>query len=175
MPQQTAAKPPLSEEGKVIDPRASSAESLETKAPLPLISRRALNRIKHPAAIPSACNCCGVSGVELVDNSEIYNGKSYGEWSYAYLCRSCGAYVGLHPGTDIPLGTLADKPLRDDRQKGKAVFNQLWRDYMSRNQAYAWLAEAMRVDPKDCHFGLFDSEQCLQARILCTQYIKSRA
>lgn len=159
----------------MIDPRASSAERLETKAPLPLISRRALNRIKHPAAIPSACNCCGVSGVELVDNSEIYNGKSYGEWSYAYLCRSCGAYVGLHPGTDIPLGTLADKPLRDDRQKAKAVFNQLWRDYMSRNQAYAWLAEAMHVDPKDCHFGLFDSEQCLQARILCTQYIKSRA
>lgn len=159
----------------MIDPRASSPERLETKAPLQVISRRALSRIKDPAPIPSVCNCCGCSGVELVENSEIYNGRHYGEWPYAYLCRNCGAYVGLHPGTDIPLGTLADKPLRDDRQKGKAVFNQLWRDHMTRNQAYAWLAEAMRIAPEECHFGLFDSEQCLQARILCTQYIKSRA
>lgn len=157
------------------DPRASSTERLVTREPLPVISRRALNRINHPAPIPAACNCCGRAGVELVNNGEIYNGRSYGEWPYAYLCRNCGAYVGLHPGTDIPLGTLADKPLRDDRQKGKAVFNQLWRDHMTRTQAYAWLAQAMRIAPEECHFGLFDSEQCLQARILCAQFIKSRA
>jgi len=158
----------------MIDKRAHSAEKLVAPAPLPVSSRRALKRIQHPAPIPTECNCCGGHRVALVENSEIYHGRSYGEWPYAYLCRDCGAYVGLHPVTDIPLGTLADKPLRDARNSCKRPFEMIWRNgAMSRKDAYAWLAKGLGIRAEECHFGLFDIERCQRARDLCNDYLEA--
>lgn len=155
----------------MIDPRASSPEQLTAPAPLPFVSRRALRRIKHPAPIPATCNCCQSPRVALVENSEIYGGRSYGQWPYAYLCRDCGARVGLHPMTDIPLGTMADQALREARNASKQPFEMLWRHgAMSRKQAYRWLAEKMGITAEQCHFGLFNIEQCHKARDLCERY-----
>lgn len=155
----------------MIDKRAYSAEKLAAPAPLPVVSRRALKRILHPAPIPTVCSCCFSERVELVENSEIYHGRSYGEWPYAYLCRCCGAYVGLHPVTDIPLGTLADKPLRDARNGCKRPFEMIWRNgAMTRKEAYAWLAKGLGITAEECHFGLFDIERCQRARDLCNDY-----
>lgn len=53
------------------------------------------------------CPYCGRQA-EYVDSKVIY-GRSYG---MAYLCRNCDAYVGVHRGTDEPLGRLADASLR---------------------------------------------------------------
>lgn len=152
----------------MIDPRAYSTEVLPATAPLPYISRRALQTIRYPAPIPTRCNCCQSPEVELVEHSAIYGGRSYGDWPYAYLCLSCRAYVGLHPQTDIPLGTLADKPLREARKTCKKPFDALWQGgAMSRTQAYKWLAGQMGISVKQCHFALFTIEQCNQARALC--------
>lgn len=48
------------------------------------------------------CDYCG-GPTEYVDSSVIY-GRSYG---MIYLCRPCRAYVGVHRGTNKPLGRLA--------------------------------------------------------------------
>ena len=53
------------------------------------------------------CDYCGRQA-EYVDSKVIY-GKSYG---MMYLCRNCMAYVGVHKGTDKPLGRLANAELR---------------------------------------------------------------
>ena len=37
------------------------------------------------------CPYCGKES-ELIDSTEIYNGKSYGKM---YICRPCDAYVGV--------------------------------------------------------------------------------
>ena len=47
------------------------------------------------------CDYCGRQA-EYVDSKIVY-GKSYG---MMYLCRNCMAYVGVHKGTDKPLGRL---------------------------------------------------------------------
>jgi hypothetical protein len=147
----------------MIDPRANSTERLDAPATLPHISRRALSRVKNPIPAPTVCPYDG-GQVDLVNNSEIYKGKSYGEWPYAYLCRECGAYVGLHPHTDIPLGTLADAELRRARNMCKAPFVQLYKQkVMTRDKAYAELAKHMGLDVEACHFGWFDIEQCKRA------------
>lgn len=65
-----------------IDPRANAPERIAARAPLPHISRRALKRVKNPLPAPTECRYCG-GCVELVSNSEIYNGREYGEWPYA--------------------------------------------------------------------------------------------
>lgn len=154
-----------------IDPRAYSETQLAAPAPLPFVSRRALKRVKDPAPIPASCKCGGA--VHLVENSAIYGGRSYGDWPYAYLCRGCKAYVGLHPQTDIPLGTPADKPTRMARQDCKAVFEPIWRNkIMTRTKAYAWLAKRLGIEVSECHFGLFDIDQCFQAAAACAELSK---
>lgn len=95
----------------------------------------------------------------------------YGDWPWAYKCNSkpCNSYVGLHPFTNIPLGTLADAPTREARKKAKAAFNPLWQSKrMSRKDAYAWLAKQLGiVNAGECHIGWFDVATCERvARIM---------
>ncbi|HWK69993.1 MAG TPA: zinc-finger-containing protein [Burkholderiaceae bacterium] len=143
-----------------IDPRCLVTQKLPAPAPLPYVSRRALGRVRDRLDPPAKCDCCGGT-VKLVNNSEIYNGRSYGDWPYAYLCTECGAYVGLHPKTDLPLGTMADEETRQARKDTKEPFTDLLEHFNGdRNAAYEWLAGAMGIEKKYCHFGLFTTEQC---------------
>lgn len=121
------------------------------------------------------CPYCN-SRVILADSSVIY-GRSYGN---AYICSQfpkCSAYVGCHPGTDKPLGRLADKELRKEKMRAHAVFDRLWnlkikRKQCSRRKArlagYKWLANKLGIRYADCHIGLFDLEKCRKVIELCT-------
>ena len=134
-------------------------------------SRRATARVVNPLPVPTACPHCD-HRVELVSNSKIY-GREYGEWPWAFLCvnRNCGAYVGLHPFTGIPLGTLATADIRAARKMAKDLFNPLWQGpnarVRSRSEAYAWLAAQMGIPVERCHFGWFDAAQCERAAQIC--------
>lgn len=91
-----------------------------------------------------------------VDSSIIY-GRSYGN---VYLCEDCDAYVGCHKGTKKPLGTLANRELREWRKKAHAEFDPLWKGgRMKRSQAYAWLKKSLNSE-KDIHIGESDIELC---------------
>jgi hypothetical protein len=149
-----------------FDPRANSAERLVAPAPLPHVSRQALKRVKNPLPIPSTCHYCG-GDVALVNNSSIY-GRECGKWPFTYICTLCAAYVGLHPSTDIPLGTLASPALRRQRNTSKDLFHQVMkRCEFSRPLAYQWLAKAMGIPVSTCHFGWFDMARCEQAASIC--------
>ena len=123
-------------------------------------SRKAIARVRNPLPVPDTCHLCGEC-CGIVNNSEIY-GREYGEWPWAVLCAGCGAYVGLHPFTGIPLGTLANAEMRDARKRAKALFNPLWQSgEMTRTEAYHWLAHAMGIpDVEECHIGWFNVEEC---------------
>jgi hypothetical protein len=54
------------------------------------------------------CPYCGQPAI-YVDSAAVYRIGSYG---MIYLCRPCQAWVGVHPGTDQPLGRLANAELR---------------------------------------------------------------
>lgn len=106
------------------------------------------------------CPYCGQKA-EYVDSAEIY-GKSYG---MVYLCRPCDAYVGVHDGTDTPLGRLANRELRRWRNRAHATFDPLWQQgpyRRRRNDAYAWLAGKMGLTKEETHIAMFDVEQCKQ-------------
>lgn len=130
-------------------------------------SRKATARVKNPLPAPTICQHCGAS-VKLVSNAEIY-GRPYGEWPWAFLCEGCRAYVGLHPFTGIPLGTLADGPTREARKRAKAAFNPIWqRGDMTRSGAYEWLARRMGIaNAEECHIGWFNAEQCERVVKFC--------
>lgn len=130
----------------------------------------ALKRVKNPLPIPTICpNCSGP--VERASNSKVYHGREFGEWPFIYRCHDdkCDSYVGLHPKTDIPLGTLADKPTRDARRAAKAAIMPMWQEQgMDRYAVYRWLAEKMGInDVNHCHIAWFDIKQCKQVIQIC--------
>lgn|GEM_PF-343939 len=159
-----------------VDPRANSPEKISLPQapwyPLPYISRRALKRVKDPLPAPETCRYCGPEfPVSLVNNEEIY-GREYGDWPYAYLCANCDSYVGLHPGTDLPVGTLANRALREARKTNKAVFHSMMKRLgMSRTSAYETLAHELGIPPAECHWGWFDLERCDKAGQICQMLI----
>lgn len=129
-------------------------------------SKRAMARVTNPLPAPETCRFCG-SDVEIARNSRVYGGREYGDWPWIYVCTGCEAYVGMHPFTNIPLGTLADQATRDARKRSKPAFERLWLSVgapFTRKEAYAALAERLGIAPKECHFGWFDVEMCERAR-----------
>ena len=104
------------------------------------------------------CDYCG-RRAEFVDSKIIY-GKSYG---MAYLCPACGAYVGVHKGTDRPLGRLANAELRAWKRYAHNAFDPLWQQGVFKGRrcaAYAWLAQQMNLPVEKAHIGMFDIGQC---------------
>ena len=127
-------------------------------------SRKATARVKNPLPAPTECRYCG-GPVEIAHHSDVY-GREYSDWPWMYRCAPCDAYVGLHPFTNIPLGILADRDLREARKRCKPVFERLFRSgRMTRSEAYAALADELRIPREECHFGWFDEARCEAARV----------
>ena len=158
----------FSEESR-LDPRANQREPIEPTYPLPYVSRRAIRRVTAPMPAPEFCRYCR-STVSIRSNAAVYGGREYGAWPYVYLCDSsdCGAYVGIHPHTDIPLGTLADRELRESRKINKGAFLRLSKARgWSRKQSYRWLASELDIPMDDCHWGWFSIDQAEEAGQVC--------
>ncbi|MDO4549515.1 MAG: zinc-finger-containing protein [Clostridia bacterium] len=109
------------------------------------------------------CDYCG-KRAEFVDSSIVY-GRSYG---MIYCCRECGAWVGVHKGTDKPLGRLANLELRELKKAAHNAFDPIWKHgQMTRRQAYACLSEQIGLVPADTHIGMFDVDRCKQTIRIC--------
>lgn len=136
-------------------------------------SRKAMARVKNPLPVPTKCRFCG-SSVRVATHQEVY-GRDFSDWPYVYHCDDCGACVGMHPFTNIPLGTLADRATREARKNCKKPFEAIWRSgKMTRNEAYLWLAGKLKIPLEECHFGWFDIRQCEAAWLVCMNYTHSQ-
>lgn len=156
----------------MTDPRATHSAPITAPPPLPHVSRRALAKITDPLPPITRCPYCA-NAVALVNNQVIY-GRAYGEWPYAYHCRPCDAYVGLHPQTDIPLGTLATAPLRKLRKQAKTAFYYLqMATGKNRDAMHHWLSATLQIPSAGCHIGMFDEPLCKQVYRVCQRRLQS--
>lgn len=106
--------------------------------------------------------------------------KSYGKWFWE--CAPCDARVGTHKRSTprkrrggrvviahvTPLGSLAKPALRRMRSDVHGLFDRLWQGdakEMTRTEAYAWLADAMKLPEERAHIGMFDESQCARALV----------
>ena len=119
------------------------------------------------------CPYCGKTA-ELRKSSDIYphSPQNYGLF---WVCPGeCDAYVGTHAISKkhIPLGRLANKELRDWKQKAHAAFDPMWQqshanyEGFSRQQAYDWLTQQMGRS-KQIHIGDCDVSECKQIVEIC--------
>lgn len=96
------------------------------------------------------------------------NFNSFGA-HWACPVQNCGARVGVHRDSKryAPLGFPARGYLRAARMSCHNLFDPLWRGYprrfSSRLAAYEWLANALGVPVKRCHFAEFDVDTCKRA------------
>jgi hypothetical protein len=113
---------------------------------------------------PPVCPYCEEAAA-LIDSVAIYRTRSYG---LVWACLPCDAWVGVHKGGTLPKGRLADKALRDMKIRAHGAFDPLWQGgAMARSEAYAWLADHLGVDRRDCHIGMFDVDQCQRVVMVC--------
>lgn len=80
-----------------------------------------------------------------------------------YYCKDCDAYVGCHNNTKDPLGTMANKELRQLRVAAHKEFDEFWKSgYMKRWEAYRYLQNLMALKEDEAHIGKFTKEQCIE-------------
>jgi arylsulfatase A-like enzyme len=90
-----------------------------------------------------------------------------------YRCQPCKAHVGCHPDTEIPLGRLADAPLRKAKSLAHAAFDPFWQSRsMARIHAYRLLARKLGIAESECHIGMFDLETCNAVVRICEKGLK---
>lgn len=129
-----------------------------------------------------ACDYCG-QPTERVGGDVMYPHRPDLADKIIYRCQPCGAWVTCHPGTDRPLGRLANAELRAAKSAAHAVFDPLWRRKIqcvqcskskARKAAYAWLAGVLGMDPKRCHIGMMDVADCQRVVEACSPYVERR-
>lgn len=112
--------------------------------------------------IPKTCPYCN-SKVIYTSNAAIY-GREYGN-GRCYKCTKCDAYVGVHSGTKVPLGRLANRELRELKKECHALFDPVWKKKkIKRSAAYIRLANLLGIPHSECHFGWFDKEMLLKSK-----------
>jgi len=105
---------------------------------------------------------------EKVTGREVYPHRRDLYNKIFYRCVPCGAYVGCHPGTDRPLGRLANAELRKAKSEAHSLFDPLWKSgQLSRGSAYHWLQKQLGISQKECHIGMFSLELCQKAIEAC--------
>ena len=118
------------------------------------------------------CPYCG-GDVQLVSGRAIYPHRPDLSHKSFYQCAPCDAYVGCHPGTTNAMGRLANAELRVAKMKAHTAFDPIWKiGKMKRCSAYAWLAKALGIDQKDCHIGMFNSDECRRVVNVCAERMK---
>jgi len=118
------------------------------------------------------CPHCGAVAI-IRPASEIYDDPRRKD--ELYVCKNypaCKSYVGMHAGTRIPLGTLANGDLRNLRIKAHRRFDRIWQSgIMSRNAAYRWMADSFGLTADDAHIGKFGEYRCQQLIEQCDRIL----
>lgn len=129
---------------------------------------------------PPLCPYCGGDAV-LVRGDVIYPQRFELHDKRFWYCAGDQAWTGCHGKTERPLGTLADKALRDARQAAHSEFDPLWQRKMEREgtekfraraHGYRWLAEQMQLPVSQTHIAMFNLEQCAEVVRVCAPFAR---
>jgi len=78
-----------------------------------------------------------------------------------YICKPCNAYCGTHKGTNVSLGSVANKELRELRKIAHLHFDGIWKSgKMKRRSLYKKLSEYLCLDERYTHMAMFDEDIC---------------
>ncbi|QZA70486.1 DNA binding domain protein [Erwinia phage AH03] len=126
--------------------------------------------INNPLPEPKDCDHCNSTRVVFLKNHIKTERDSYVN---AWWCRDCSALVSCHPGSRIPLGYMTDREGRRLRKLLHLTFDILWQHkYMTRDEAYCWLATALLKSRDDAHISRLSKAELRQAMVLCEKEVE---
>lgn len=121
------------------------------------------------------CPYCG-SSVIFRSADGIYHDNQ--NQTMLYVCSrypECDAYVRVHSGTKIPLGSLANHNLRSLRREAHRYFNRLYESgLMDKKEAYQWLADVISAPLSEAHIGHLGEYYCKQVIRESKKLLESR-
>lgn len=129
--------------------------------------------------MPVTCHYCG-KNAKLVE----FGHKDYpyeANYGWIHICVPCQAWVGCHRQGKTAMGFLANKELREARQKAHQAFDPLWRRKQKRDGCsaqtarscgYSWLASEMCLSLDRMHIGKLSLKECEQVVALCDKFKK---
>ena len=107
------------------------------------------------------CPYCGRNAI-LRDAKYVY--KEHALDQHLYVCSGspeCDAYVGVHEGTLLPKGSLANGDLRHKRIETHRLFDAIWKNgIFSRKDAYRWMQDIFSLSSNQAHIGEFSDYRC---------------
>lgn len=112
---------------------------------------------------PIYCPYCGRAAV-LKKATAVYQERAIEE--YLYVCSNypeCDSYVGVHKGTLLPKGSLANGDLRHRRILAHRYFDSIWKNgILSKRNAYRWMQDIFCLNSQQAHIGQFSDYMCEQ-------------
>ena len=107
---------------------------------------------------------CPYCGAPMVIRSAVGIYHEAAEGERLLVCGNypqCDTYARLCPGSNQPLGVPANRELRKIRARAHKAFDSVWKQgYMTRTDAYRWMADFMGLRRQDAHIGRFGTYQC---------------
>jgi hypothetical protein len=91
---------------------------------------------------PTRCDDCKSLNIKYeadIDSNRL--------WPYVWRCLDCKAKVGCHPGTDHPLGYMANPYVRRLRAELHDLIDPIWEYKLAtRSEIYNWLARELGLE-----------------------------
>lgn len=117
------------------------------------------------------CPYCGAKAT-LHPSRYVYGDAAIKD-GFLYVCDrypKCDAYVGAHPRSHQPMGTLANGDLRNKRIQAHQAFDWLWKSgSMKKWQAYKWMQGALALNERQAHIAMFSEYMCDRLIAACNQ------
>ncbi|WP_409969330.1 zinc-finger-containing protein [Bengtsoniella intestinalis] len=121
------------------------------------------------------CSCGAPAILRSADG--IYKHNPNG--TMLYVCArypACNTYVRTHAGTKQPVGTMAGPELRRLRNEAHRYFNQIYLSgIMSKQDAYAWLADVIGATKSHAHIGYLSEYYCKEVIAQSKRVLAARA
>lgn len=124
------------------------------------------------------CPYCGSAAVYRPARM-VYGDATINRGGHLYVCSrwpDCDAYVYAHKNSGLPMGTLANGPLRHKRILAHRALSDLQKHYgMNRSMSYLWLQVKFDLSPEQAHIGKFSEKMCERVISKCRQDIGASA
>lgn len=131
-----------------------------------------MNRINNPLPEPKECDHCNSKYIVFIKNKTKINNNEYRS---VWMCRECYAMVLCHADSRTPLGYMTDKSGRELRKVLHNIFDLLWQEkYMTRDEAYDWLALTLLVNREECHIARLSKSELRKAIGLCRKEVEKQ-
>ena len=121
-----------------------------------------MKKKRAQSAAPRCPYCGSHSVLRSADGIYRCNDKN----TMLYVCSrypACDSYVRVHPGTKIPVGSMANRELRALRNEAHRNFDQLHKTgLMSKEDSYHWLASILAAPLGQAHIGYLGEYYCRQ-------------